>query len=123
MKRMLLIALVCCYSIAYAQLKAQNKARFDPKEKTKVLVKIYNEHLKLENAQKILFSDKVEDYLILAHNARNTLQGQSKLYALTELEEKEMLEMQDVLTRPQYKLYQSIRPIIQPVVIANEHLK
>jgi hypothetical protein len=119
MKKLITLIFLCAISFSYAQYPDTTYEDKEEREHAKKIVAAYDKELGLDGAQYPIFLDKVEDYIVLRKKAKATLKGQEELDALTELMVKETLEMQDLLTRPQYILYKKIRQEIQPIKIVN----
>lgn len=109
----LIILLFSC--ITFAQYPDTTPGSQEIREQAKELTTKYDQQLGLDGAQLPIFEDKVEDYLVLSLKIKNDLNGREQLDALTQLMVKETLEMQDILTRPQFIVYKKIRQDIQPI--------
>ena len=85
--------------------------------KAKKITQAYDKQLGLDGKQYPIFLDKIEDYLVLANKAKENLKGKEELDALTKLMANQALDMQELLTRPQYNLYKRIWQDIQPIKV------
>ena len=83
--------------------------------KAKELTKKYNEQLALRAKEYLLFQKKIEEYLHLAEDIKENYKGTEMLDRLYILQEEEIGEMHNILTRIQWNLYKKIRPEIQPL--------
>ncbi|OBX26454.1 hypothetical protein LX77_00994 [Gelidibacter algens] len=77
----------------------------------------YDQHLGLTGIQYPLFKNKVADYLRLAEKIKDENEGRAELDALVEMQARESLAMNDILTRLQYRLYKKLKSEIQPLKI------
>lgn len=84
-------------------------------DKAKELTKKYNEQLALRAKEYLLFQKKIEEYLYLAEAIKENYKGTEMLDRLYILQEEEIGEMHNILTRIQWNLYKEIRPEIQPL--------
>ena len=119
MKNNILIALAICATMQLAHAQYPDFTYESPKIKAQArnLTKVYDAELALDGEQIVIVQDKIEDYLVLSNSVKKNLEGQEELDALTELMIKETLDMQDVLTRPQYERYKQIRQRVQPIKV------
>lgn len=115
MKRLITTLFLTFTLFAQAQYPDTTPGDKEIREKAKKLTYIYDQKLGLDSDQILIFQDKVEDYLVLSERAQEQFEGREELDVLTELMVKETLEMQDILTRPQYIEYRKIRQSIQPI--------
>ena len=79
------------------------------------IVDVYNDQLVLTSVQLPLFRTKVEDYLVLAEEIKANLDGKEELDALLTMQTKETLQMKNILTQQQLKLYEKMKPTVQPL--------
>lgn len=79
----------------------------------------YDRHLGLTGIQYPLFKNKVADYLELAEKIKEENEGRAELNALVEMQAKESLAMNDILTQLQYEAYKKVKSKIQPLKIVN----
>jgi hypothetical protein len=85
------------------------------------ITEAYDKELAMTVKQKALFKLKVEDYLIIRKEIESQYDGKEELTALAKLQTKETLDMNDILTRIQMKVYKRIKPEIQPLkIVENE---
>ena len=115
-----LISFLICMivGIGHAQVPTQATAPSIENEADR-LVEIYNENLVLTDVQLPLFRNKLEDYLKLAEEARKNLDGKEELDALVEIQTNETLQMKNILTQNQLKLYKKIKPKVQPLKVVD----
>lgn len=83
--------------------------------KANQLTEDYNKQLALTGIQIPLFKNVVEEYLVKAEKTIQTLKGREQLNMLVELQARETLEMNDILTQPQYALYKKLKFEMQPL--------
>ena len=102
---------------AFAQYPDTTPGSREIREQAKELTIAYDQQLALDGDQLPIFQDKVEDYLVLSYKIKEDLEGKEELDALTELMVKETLDMQDILTRPQFIIYKRIRQDVQPIKV------
>jgi hypothetical protein len=81
----------------------------------------YDRELSMTAKQKALFKLKVEDYLIRRQKIESKYEGRKELTALVELQVQETLDMNDILTRIQMKVYKRIKPEIQPLKMVKQY--
>lgn len=120
MKSVSILITVLFTSLAFAQYPDTTPGSAEIREQAKEITIEYNKQLALDGDQLPIFQDKVEDYLVFSYRVKRDLEGREELDALTELMVKETLEMQDILTRPQYIVYKKIRQDIQPIKIVED---
>jgi len=77
----------------------------------------YNRQLALTGIQIPLFKEVVEKYILLANEAKDQYEGKEELDMLLELQARETLQMNDILTQPQYRLYKKLKYDYQPLKI------
>lgn len=77
----------------------------------------YDKELAMTARQKVLFKLKVEDYLLKRKEIEAKYEGKKELTMLAKLQTNETLDMNDILTRIQMKVYKKIKPEIQPLKI------
>tara|TARA_R110002049_G_scaffold87533_1_gene221893 strand:+ start:38765 stop:39184 length:420 start_codon:yes stop_codon:yes gene_type:complete len=115
MKQILKIAILLFTTALFAQYPDTVHGTEKTRKMSQEITKAYDAQLGLSGRQLPIFQNKVEDYLILSEKVKDTYEGRAELDALTELAVKETLEMNDVLTRIQYKMYKKVRQDIQPI--------
>ncbi|TBN06730.1 hypothetical protein EYD45_02275 [Hyunsoonleella flava] len=123
MRHIFLLLLLSFTSLAFAQYPDTTYESPEIRKEAKQIVQTYDAQLGLDGAQEPIFLDKIEDYLVLTHNAKKNLDGKEELDALTSLMAKQSLDMQDILTRPQFQLYKKIWQDIQPIKIITDESK
>ncbi|WP_228851587.1 hypothetical protein [Aegicerativicinus sediminis] len=79
------------------------------------LTKEYNRQLALDGKQITLFEKKVEEFLIKSEKVKENYSGKEMLDQLFILQKQESMDMGNILTNLQYKLYLKIKPEIQPL--------
>ncbi len=77
----------------------------------------YSAQLALTGVQIPLFKNVVEEYMLKAANTIETFEGRKELDALVELQARETLEMNDILTRLQHRLYKKLKYDYQPIKV------
>lgn len=77
----------------------------------------YDRELSMTAKQKALFKLKLEDYLMKRQIIESEYDGRKELEALVELQAQETLDMNDILTRIQMKVYKKVKPVIQPLKV------
>ena len=77
----------------------------------------YNKQLSLGGMQFALFTKKVQEFLIKRDKIEEGYTGKDKLDMLYRMQKRETLEMKDILTRPQFKVYRRIKSDIQPIAV------
>ncbi len=82
----------------------------------KDLVRKYQSQLVMNKDQLRLFEEKVTEFLSRAEKIRNLdIPDSEKTHMLSLLHEQETAEMDGILTRPQLKRYQRMKPLLQPI--------
>ena len=115
-----LISFLICMIVGIGQAQVPTQATAPSIEnEADRLVEIYNENLVLTDVQLPLFRNKLEDYLKLAEEARKNLDGKEELDALVEIQTNETLQMKNILTQNQLKLYKKIKPKVQPLKVVD----
>ena len=121
MKTFISVFLLMFISVsAFSQDPFLQKSNADAEKKAIELTNQYNLELALTGKQKLLFQQKVEEFLIRRQKAEKNLSGKNKLDFLYQLKEQETAEMGDILTRPQLEVYKQVRPDIQPLEVVGE---
>lgn len=77
----------------------------------------YSAQLALTGVQIPLFKNVVEEYMLKAEKTIEAFEGRKELDALVELQARETLEMNDILTRLQYQLYKKLKFDYQPLKV------
>lgn len=117
MKKLLLLLFMVFAQLATAQ---DPYLQGDPSRKirqqAKDLVRAYQPELVMDATQVLLFEKKVIEFLMREEKIRQLdIPQTEKIHLLTLLREQETAEMIDILTRPQLRHYERIKPRIQPV--------
>ncbi|MDN3723487.1 hypothetical protein QRD02_03760 [Aequorivita sp. SDUM287046] len=99
----------------YSQDPYLQNSSWDVEQEAEKLTESYNEDLVLTTEQRLLFQQKVTEFLIRKHQIQASITGKEMLDELYKLKVQETAEMGDILTRPQLSLYKKIRPKIQPL--------
>lgn len=102
---------------AFAQDPYLQKPNPEATKEAITLTDRYNLELALTGEQKLLFQQKVAEFLIRRQKVEENLTGKEKLDFLFQLQEEETAEMADILTRPQLQVYKEVRPDIQPLEV------
>lgn len=119
MKRLLLLCFMFITTIGYAQDPFLQKPNRKLDAKAKELTFKYNKHLALDSDQFPLFAIKVEEFLIRDEDIRKQFKGKEKLDMLYILQQRETLEMHDILTREQLAEYKRVKPDLQPLDVVD----
>ena len=117
MKRFVLLLFMGFTQLALAQ---DPYLQGDPSKKirqqAKDLVRAYQPELVMDATQALLFEKKVIEFLMREEKIRQlNIPETEKLHLLKLLREQETAEMIDILTRPQLRHYERIKPRIQPI--------
>ncbi|NND25430.1 MAG: hypothetical protein HKO00_05340 [Flavobacteriaceae bacterium] len=119
MKKLLLILITILTVNAYGQDIYFQKPNRKLGKQAKALTLKYNKQLALDVDQELLFEEKIHEFLIRAEEIKKKFQGKEKLDMLYVLQQRETLEMHDILTRPQLLLYKRIKPDMQPLEVVD----
>lgn len=84
------------------------------------ITKEYNKQLSLDANQFVLFEKKIEEFLIKRAKIEKDYAAKDKLYMLFRMQARETVEMKNILTRPQLKVYKRIKSDIQPIAVVEE---
>lgn len=117
MKPLLTLLFVLITNTIFAQFPQASVTDINVKLRADQITHEYNKHLGLNGIQVPLFKNKVAHYLVLADNIEKNSEGRSELDALVEMRANESLAMRDILTLYQYRLYEKLKPDIQPLKI------
>ena len=117
LKRLFTLIILFTVSLSYAQFPKTESDRGNIDYQADQLTEQYNRQLALTGVQIPLFKEVVEKYIKLSNDAKNRLDGVAELDALVELQAKETLEMNDILTQPQYRLYKKLKYDLQPLKV------
>jgi len=120
MKKTLIIFAVMFSSILSAQdvYTQQNTEAHDAEAEQ--ITKEYNKQLSFDADQFVLFEKKIEEFLIKRAKIEDRYQGKEKLDMLYRMQARETVEMKNILTRPQLKVYKRIKNEIQPIAVVEE---
>ena len=105
MKSIITILLIITYTFCYAQFPKTTATSDRVKAEAEILTDAYNDQLALTGIQIPLFKGVVEKYIMKSEEVIEQLDGREELDMLVELQARETLEMNDILTQPQYRLY------------------
>lgn len=120
MKKLLIICLLALGFTGYSQDLYFQESNEQAKEEASRITDQYHKQLALTGEQRLLFQQKVEEFLIREHLVKKEYDGTDELNMLLQLQEQETAEMQDILTRPQLDLYKNIKPDIQPLEVVEK---
>lgn len=84
------------------------------------LTDAYNKEIVLTGIQVPLFKSVVEKYIIKSEEVIEKMDGRAELDALVQLQAQETLEMNDILTQPQYRIYKKVKYDLQPLKMVDE---
>ena len=115
MKTIVTFLLILTTTFSFAQFPKPNPTSERVKAMAEGLTKSYNQELGLNGVQYPLFKGIVEKYIIQAEEVKEKLEGREELDMLVELQTRETLEMNDLLTQPQYRLYKKLKFDLQPL--------
>lgn len=115
MKNILIVLALMCSSMLSAQdVYTQENTEVHDAEAQKI-TKTYDTKLSLDANQFVLFEKKVEEFLIKRAKIEEEYTGKDKLDMLFRMQARETIEMKNILTRPQWKLYKRIKKEVQPL--------
>jgi hypothetical protein len=120
MKSILILLLFVTTTFCYAQYPKTSATSDRVEAMANILTDSYNKQLVLTGVQIPLFKGVVEKYINKSEEVIEKLDGREELDALVELQAKETLEMNDILTQPQYRLYKKIKYDLQPLKVIEE---
>lgn len=115
MKYILTLLLLITTSLSFAQYPQTGTTSDRVEAMARNLTDSYNEELMLNGVQIPLFKEVVEKYIIESEETMERLDGRAELDALVQLQAKESLEMSEILTQPQYRLYKEVKYKLQPL--------
>lgn len=115
MKTLITILTFLMASYTFAQYPQVASDNGNTKYQAEQLTGKYNSQLALTGIQIPLFKEVVEKYIILANEAKEQYDGKQELEVLLELQARETLQMNDILTQPQYRLYKKLKFDYQPL--------
>lgn len=123
MKTLITILTLFITSHAFAQYPQVTPDSDNTKYQAEQLTDKYNSQLALTGIQLPLFKEVVEKYILLANEAKDQYEGKEELDMLLELQARETLQMNDILTQPQYRLYKKLKYDYQPLKIVDPEKK
>lgn len=115
MRNFIIISLLFIGVQCMAQDTYFQKSSPEMKKEAIKITDTYNLQLALSGKQKLLFQQKVEEFLIRRNQIEKALSGKEKLNYLLDMQLEETDEMMDILTRPQLAVYKKAKPQIQPL--------
>lgn len=104
----------------YAQYPPTSPVPSDIKSDAHRLANRYSDQLALTGIQIPLFKNVLEEYMMKAEKAISIFEGREELNMLVELQARESLEMNDILTQIQYRLYQRLKFEYQPLKVISD---
>lgn len=116
MKTIVIILIALMSFTSYAQYPTPVTSN-EIKTEAEQLTHKYSAQLALTGVQIPLFKNVVEEYLLKAEKTIEAFEGRKELDALVELQARETLEMNDILTQPQYRLYKKLKYDYQPLKV------
>ena len=120
MKNYIIIALLFIGVQSFAQDPYFQQSNPEMKAEAIKITDTYDLQLALSGKERLLFQQKVEEFLIRRSQIEKALSGKEKLNYLYDMQLEETEEMNDILTRPQLKVYKRIKPSIQPLEIVRK---
>jgi hypothetical protein len=115
MKTLIIILFISISNLTYAQFPQTSASSDRIEAEASNLTDAYNKQLALTGVQLPLFKGVVEEYMKKSDKVIEQLDGREELNALVELQARETLEMNDILTQLQYRLYKKIKYELQPL--------
>lgn len=115
MKKLLLLLFLCISFSAFSQDPFLQKSNPRAEKEAVSITNQYIPELGLTEKQQLLFQQKVEEFLLRRYKIEAEVSGKEKLNLLYQLQQKETVEMNDILTRPQLEVYKQVKPEIQPL--------
>lgn len=116
MKTIVTILIALMSFTSYAQYPSTTTST-DIKKAADQLTNKYSAQLALTGVQIPLFKNVVEEYMLKAEKTIDAFEGRKELDVLVELQARETLEMNDILTRLQYQLYKKLKYDYQPLKV------
>lgn len=117
MKPLVTLLFVLLTNTIFAQFPQASVTDINVKLRADKITAKYNKHLGLNGIQVPLFKNKLAHYLVLADDIEKNIKGMAEMDALVEMQANESLAMRDILTLYQYRLYEKLKPKIQPLKI------
>lgn len=115
MKKILALLILLIGFTAFSQDPFLQKSNPTAREQAIEITNKYISELALTGEQQTLFQQKVEEFLIRRYKIEAEFSETEKLNLLYQLQQEETEEMNDILTRPQLKVYKQVKPEIQPL--------
>lgn len=115
MKSIIIISIMLFTTVSFAQFPEASVTDPNIKAKADGITRDYSKQLALTGTQIPLFKNKIAHFLVLEDKILNDLQGKEQLDALVEMRANQSLDMNDILTLPQYRLYKKINFEIWPL--------
>lgn len=119
------ITLVTIFSLftisTYAQYPQTIPTSNQIKVKAENLTTEYSKQLALTGIQIPLFREVVEEYMTKSEKVIEEMEGRAELNMLVELQARETLRMNDILTQMQYRLYKQVKANIQPLKVIDNY--
>ncbi len=84
------------------------------------ITKEYQKQLSFTGDQFVLFEKKIQEFLIKRSKIEERYTGKDKLDMLYRMQARETVEMKNILTRPQLKVYRRVKNEIQPMAVVEE---
>lgn len=119
MKNIIVIVLLISAQI-FAQDPYLQKSDPELKAEAIKITDTYDLELAMTGKERLLFQQKVEEFLIRRKQIEKALTGKEKLNYLYDMQLEETEEMIDILTHPQLEVYKKIKPRIQPLELVNK---
>ena len=123
MKTIITLLLMLTVSTTFAQYPQATSERGNTEYQAEQLTDKYNSQLALTSVQIPMFKEVVEKYVKLSNEAKERYNGKQELDALVELQAQETLQMNDILTQPQYRLYKKLKFDYQPLKVVEPSKK
>ncbi|TXD94123.1 hypothetical protein [Gillisia hiemivivida] len=120
MKKILLILAIMFSSVLSAQDVYTQKNTESHDAEAERITKEYNKQLSLDANQFVLFEKKIEEFLIKRAKIEKRYTAKDKLDMLYRMQARETIEMKNILTRPQLKIYRLVKSEIQPIAVVEE---
>ncbi len=115
MKKLLFIMCLSVSMTVFSQDIYFQSGQEDLEQKADSITNLYNRQLVLSSMHELLFEKKIEEFLIRKEKIEEQYTGKEKLDLFYSLQKNEIAEMRDILTQLQFRLYEKIRPEIQPL--------
>lgn len=115
MKTFITVLFISLSTLTFAQYPKTTPTSNKIEVEASQLTEKYNRQLALTGIQIPLFKKVVEEYMTKSDKVIEEMDGREELNALVELQARETLEMNDILTQIQYRLYKKIKYDLQPL--------